>query len=94
MIKAVADKDGKPIVILGLSFNNLRELKKGRPIRIHMSELGLKGKILIFAGKTERAMETMIKSNFSVDCEAGSTCPKCEAGLREDGSCDCKDTAQ
>ena len=93
MMKAVAaNADGDPLIVLGLTHRNLEALKENNPIHIHMSELGLKGEIYIFAAKDERTMEEMFEGKFEVDTKIGSTCPKCRAGLREDSSCDCKET--
>lgn len=51
---------GKPteMMIIGLSYRNLAELKKGHPIRCKASDFGCTGNIevLIFSGATEQAM--------------------------------------
>lgn len=57
MIKARAGE----VVIFGLSERNLELLRKGMPIKINMTELGLTGTILIFYGKTEEAMYEELK---------------------------------
>jgi hypothetical protein len=58
---AKGERDGKDfrLVILGLSYNNLEELKKGRPILIKGSTIGLEDDIelLIFSGKDELTMK-------------------------------------
>lgn len=45
----------------GLSEENMRLLKEGKPIKVDLTELGLPGKevrdVFIFYGKTERDME-------------------------------------
>jgi hypothetical protein len=51
-------KTGDPIVGLGLSYENLRRLKAGQPIRFNLSEMNLPpAEVLIFAGKTEEGMK-------------------------------------
>ena len=60
---AIGERDGKPmrLVILGLSHRNLDELykKKGRPIKIKGSDIGLEDnvEIFIFGGKDEQTMQ-------------------------------------
>lgn len=58
MIKAAAtDKEtGDPVIILGLSAENIRRLQDDQPIRVDLSEMGLTGQVVIFAGETEEAM--------------------------------------
>lgn len=41
--------DGSPVLVFGLSFNNVRELKKDNPILLDLSELGLSGLLVITA---------------------------------------------
>lgn len=96
MIKALSTKDdGSPQIIFGLSHSNLRELENGNPIKIQLSALGLVGEVFIFAAETEHAMEKMFKEGgLTVENTVGSTCSKCGAGRREDGSCDCEDSTQ
>jgi hypothetical protein len=52
---------GKPIelMIIGLSHRNLKELKKGHPIKCSAADFGCTGdiEILIFSGETEQAMQ-------------------------------------
>lgn len=51
---------GKPceLMIIGLSHKNLKELKKGHPIRCRSADFGCSGdiEIIIFSGETEQAM--------------------------------------
>ncbi len=95
MLKALSTKDdGSPLIVFGLSHKNLRELKKGNPIKIQLSVLGLVGEVFIFAAETEHKMEKIFEENFKVVNKVGGTCSKCGTGLREDGSCDCKDSTQ
>jgi len=61
MYAAGTRSDGRPvrIVVLGLSHGNLRELKKGRPIKFTGDTCGLSADIefLIFSGETEQSMQ-------------------------------------
>ncbi len=55
MLKIVTQgRDGKPMVILGLSFENLDRLRTGHPIRLAMGELVPTGDftLAITAGET------------------------------------------
>jgi hypothetical protein len=60
---AIGERDGKSmrLIILGLSHRNLDELykKKGRPIKIIGSDVGLEDDVEIFiiGGKDERTMQ-------------------------------------
>jgi hypothetical protein len=47
------DEDGRPVLIFGLSYENLRRLKAGQPIAFRLNELGLAGSVIIAAGPTE-----------------------------------------
>jgi hypothetical protein len=67
VIKATGKHGDRDLILLGLSDNNLRELRKGNPIHIFADELGFKGTILIVWGRTEDALaremtEAMIAS--------------------------------
>jgi len=54
MIKAtMRTKEGKDILLLGLSGENVRRLKDGKPIHINGSEMGLGNDIVIMYGETE-----------------------------------------
>ena len=57
MLKAmVSGDDGRKTLVIGLSKENIRRLKKGYPIAMTdmISSIGIE--ILIFAGETEQAM--------------------------------------
>jgi hypothetical protein len=58
VIKAASiDKDGNPVVLLGLSQANLAHMAEGMPIRLNLSELGLPPTwVLITTGKDEDAI--------------------------------------
>ena len=59
MIKALATRGKRKLVLLGLSRLNCERLLAGKPIHIHLSELGVTGpEVIICAGETE---ETIIK---------------------------------
>lgn len=69
MIKARGETgDGKPLVLIGLSDENLRRLRTGgdeglgQPIRFNLRELGLEPTtVVIIAGKTEDGMRAIIE---------------------------------
>jgi hypothetical protein len=57
MIKAKGeDEHGHPVLLFGLSGENLRRLRQGQPIKINLAEMGLAGYAVIFYGNTEAAM--------------------------------------
>ena len=61
MIKATGqDEDGKPVLLLGLSYRNLKRLQADEPIAFDASPYGYPGRIIIFAGPTEEAMARQI----------------------------------
>lgn len=53
MIKAAGTHDGRPLIILGLSHENLARLVADEPILFDATTLGFDGNVLIVAGKTE-----------------------------------------
>ena len=55
MIKFTASKGGGILIGFGLSEENIKKLKEGFPILVHLKELNLPSddQILIFYGKTE-----------------------------------------
>lgn len=56
MIKFKAERDGKPLYGFGLSHQNLALLRAGRPIHVHLEQMGGEGSVFIFAGATEQDM--------------------------------------
>jgi hypothetical protein len=64
MVKARKDNN----VILGLSEENVKRLKDGKPIRFNMKELGFDDIwIYIFTGKTEESMALILKKMTEPD---------------------------
>jgi len=63
MLKA---KSGDTL-IFGLSERNIELLKEGRPILINLAEMGARGSMVIFYGKTEESMAKQILSTMKVD---------------------------
>lgn len=49
-------KDGKPLIVLGLSYKNLEKMKAGEPMSFDLDELGINAHCLIVVGETEEAM--------------------------------------
>jgi hypothetical protein len=67
--------DGQPIIVIGLSHENLRRLKRGEPIDFDLSEIGLTGGCIILAGKTEKAILkqlTDVAQKAGVDVRKGA----------------------
>lgn len=70
MIKAVINKGERRVLFLGLSAQNLKMLRKRKPILIVGEEMGLPGvDLLIQGGETEQtiAAELMRKVNDAPD---------------------------
>lgn len=72
MIKAVlrAPNGKPPLLLLGLSFDNLRRFldEPGDTfIKIEGAETGLPVDVVIFSGETEADMETMMAGNIGPD---------------------------
>lgn len=54
MIKAIGSIGKQPLLMLGLSGENVTRLAAGEPIRFNMAEIGLEPReVVIFYGKTE-----------------------------------------
>jgi hypothetical protein len=74
MIKAGGvTKDGRPLLLLGLSEENVRRLQLGQPIDLDTAELRTEAHqdypsmlVVIFAGKTEESMAAEIKEHIEV----------------------------
>lgn len=69
MMKATAMTSKGPLVIFGLSAENIRRLQQGKPIDIDMSELGMRGHIMIFAGKNEDSMKQALTDAGMIDSQ-------------------------
>lgn len=62
MIKATGrDENGTGVLLLGLSYKNLKRLQADEPITFDATPYGYAGKIMIFAGPTEESMVRMIE---------------------------------
>jgi hypothetical protein len=53
--------DGSPVLLLGLSYRNLKALQGDEPIVFDGTPYGYPGKIVIFAGPTEASMARKIE---------------------------------
>lgn len=63
MLKASAEsRDGRNLVVLGLSQNNVDRLVAGEPILMDLAEFGADTRLLIFAGSTEEQMTEEFRS--------------------------------
>ena len=66
MIKAKARSDHGDVLILGLSFENIKRLvEKGQPIHIDRKEIDIPFDIMIFAGETEESMAKSLEPHFA-----------------------------
>ncbi len=91
MIKAIQTLgDGRPLLLLGLTKKNCKLLLEGKPIKFDMAELGRPdmGEVVIVGGKNEGAIMRAL-GPIEAEETIGSICPRCNAGRRGDGSCDC-----
>lgn len=66
MIKAVLREPiGTPVVVLGLSGENMARLMAGEPIVVQLAELGLPAmKVLIVGGRTEETITAQLTEKF------------------------------
>ena len=75
MIKAKATlKDGRVLVVLGLSDANIRRLRNGEPIYFDIGALRMEptdrlGAITVFAGKDENHLSQTLRSLIGPDTE-------------------------
>lgn len=67
MIKAVSETPNGPFILFGLSEENLSRLRKGQPILVRLSELGLEGQVGIFYGETEEEMVRLLREQGLMD---------------------------
>lgn len=76
MIKAVLrDKDGQPVVLLGLSGENVTRLMADEPISVDLAELGLPPlRITLMGGRTEAAIVGRLEQHFG---PMPFSCPRC-----------------
>ena len=68
MIKAMSrHADGRPIVLLGLSKNNLDRMAADKPVRVEFAEFGLPpATVFIFTGETEEQMVADLQGSVSI----------------------------
>lgn len=70
MLKALAHTPAGPLMIFGLSEDNINHLKEGKPIAIDLKELGLAGgRVLIIYGKTEYDMRNDLAEFIGPDTQ-------------------------
>lgn len=56
MIKFKSEMNGKPLIGIGLSEENVQRLKDGKPILFDAKQLGIDVSVTIFYGETEEKM--------------------------------------
>ena len=67
MIKAVGQLHGKPLLILGLTHEDVRRLKRGEPIVLQAEAFGLAPmRIALIHGATEASLAADVEANFKV----------------------------
>lgn len=64
MIKGRGSLDDKPLIICGLSEENLERLRAGLPILVALDDLGFTGSLLITYGVTEEALLQELEATF------------------------------
>lgn len=64
MIKATGQKDGRPLMLLGLSAGNIERLMDGQPILFDAKAQGYDGHILIVYGATEKQIARDLELHF------------------------------
>ncbi len=71
MIKASGRTvDGTPVLMMGLSGENIARLMNGEPITFDTADLGLPQlRIVVLGGRTEADIAISIRSNFRIDDE-------------------------
>lgn len=68
MIKATAAVGGDPVLILGLSGENMARLMAGEPIVVDPRELGLDrlpARVVLVGGRTEDTIKNDLEKRFS-----------------------------
>ncbi len=63
MIKAKAEGPNGPVLLFGISEENVKRMMSGNPVAINLAEMGMHGQILIIYGKTERAIIEELQAN-------------------------------
>lgn len=62
MIKARMERtSGVPLVVLGITPDNIRELKNGRPIYVNGTEVGIPSDLAVMFGPTNEAIADEIR---------------------------------
>lgn len=68
MIKFTAQGQHGPLIGLGLSKDNIRLLREGRPIVVHLADLNLPpGEVMLFYGDTEASLAKALLPYISED---------------------------
>lgn len=68
MLKAKITKpDGKPGLIFGITEENVQRLKKGQPIAVDLTEMGLNADLMIFYSRDERGLIATIAPYIGKD---------------------------
>lgn len=67
--------DDLPVIIIGLSAGNIARLQKEQPIYFDLANIGLAGRLFIFAGETEDSMAAELREKIGPDTQILDTRP-------------------
>ena len=62
MVKASMLNGERTVFVLGLTARNIALLKQGKPIPVHLAELGGQGEVLLMYGETEKDITDELRS--------------------------------
>lgn len=88
MIKALLrEPTGAPVIVLGLSGENMTRLLADEPIVVQLADLGLPpGKILIMGGRTEEVIAADLTARFGEPKRTIRTAPDDASGSQDSGA--------
>lgn len=72
MIKARAQTPDGPLLIFGLSKQNIKRLKAGQPILASLADFGLEGRFMILAGDIEESIMAELVDSRLLDKATGA----------------------
>lgn len=83
---------GANVYVMAFTDDSIEMLRAGKWVHLLADSEAYSGELIIFSAKDERTMQEMLPDKDCFDVFEGDTCPKCRSGIREDGSCDCKES--
>lgn len=90
-------KHDKDVIAINFTDDMLDHMAKGQTIQLKVdSDMDVfNGEILIFPIEHENSAREILNEYIGPETKIiGDTCAKCGSALREDGSCDCKESFQ